>query len=437
MIVAASAVLAAAVAAFSVPADLVSTAGSGQPETITLGPLAQRSYVYAADGSLLASLKDEENRQSVPLADVPQHVIDAILAVEDAGFWMHDGYDIRGMLRAFKANVDSGGISQGGSTITQQLVKLDLLSREQTLDRKVQEIILAQRLEKQMTKQEILSRYLNSVYFGNHAYGIQAAAETYFGIGVKKLDVGQAALLAGIIRNPISYNPVRYPERAAERRDVALDRMYEVGALTEPESDWWHAFPTTPEFHEYLPEVSDYFPSEVRRLLFDTSDERFAMLGTTFEERRDGHLPGWAEGVHHVRPEGAGPGGRRPGLAAAAGRRRLPPAGRQPQDGRGEQGIGRRRVGRAGHRRGAHHGRRAGLRRLQVQPRHPERPRRGLVDEDVRAAPRSWSRATRPTTSSTAWRPASSRTSTRKAACTTSPTSPTAAGAWARSPRPP
>jgi penicillin-binding protein 1A len=285
VIVAASAVLAAAVAAFSVPADLVGTAGSGRPEAISLGPLAQRSYVYAADGSLLASLKDEENRQPVPLRDVPQHVVDAILAVEDAGFWIHDGYDIRGMLRAFKANVDSGGISQGGSTITQQLVKLDLLSREQTLDRKVQEIILAQRLEKQMTKRQILSRYLNSVYFGNHAYGIQAAAETYFGVGVKDLDVGQAALLAGIIRNPITYNPVRYPERAAARRDVALDRMHDVGKLTSAESDWWHAFPTTPEFHEYLPEVSDYFPSEVRRLLLDTSDERFNMLGTTDDER--------------------------------------------------------------------------------------------------------------------------------------------------------
>ena len=242
VIVAASARVAAAVAAMAVPADLVSTAGSGQPETITLGPLAQRSYVYAADGPLLASLKDEENRQPVPLADVPQHVIDAILAVEDAGFWMHDGYDIRGMLRAFKANVDSGGISQGGSTITQQLVKLDLLSREQTLDRKVQEIILAQRLEKQMTKEEILSRYLNSVYFGNHAYGIQAAAETYFGIGVKKLDVGQAALLAGIIRNPIQLQPGALPRaggRAPRRRPRPHGRRRRPDR--EYESDWWHA----------------------------------------------------------------------------------------------------------------------------------------------------------------------------------------------------
>ena len=102
---------------------------------------------------------------------------------------------MRGMLRALRANVDSGGISQGGSTITQQLVKLNLLSTEQTLDRKVQEIVLAQRLEQQMSKQEILNRYVNTVYFGNHAYGIQAAAETYFGVSAGDLDVGQAAFV--------------------------------------------------------------------------------------------------------------------------------------------------------------------------------------------------------------------------------------------------
>ncbi len=285
VILATGMVVAVAAAGLAVPAGLVGTAGSGQPESITLGPLAQRSYVFAADNSLLASLKDEQNRQSVPLSAVPEHVVDAILAVEDAGFWIHDGYDARGMLRAFMANVDSGGISQGGSTITQQLVKLDLLSREQTLDRKVQEIVLAQRLERQLTKEEILGRYLNSVYFGNHAYGIQAAAETYFGVGVKKLDVGQAAMLAGIIRNPIAYNPVRYPERAAERRDVALDRMLEIGMLTPEESEWWHTFPTTPEFHEVLPKANDYFPSEVEEQLLDPTDERFAMLGDTADER--------------------------------------------------------------------------------------------------------------------------------------------------------
>jgi penicillin-binding protein 1A len=276
-------VLAVATAALAVPAGMVGTAGSGEPEAIELGPLAQRSYVYAADGALMATLKDEENRQPVPLDEVPSHVIDAIVAVEDAGFWVHDGYDVRGMLRAFVANVDSGGISQGGSTITQQLVKLNLLSNEQTVDRKVQEVILAQRLEKQMSKEEILHRYLNTVYFGNHSYGIQAAAETYFGVSASELDVGQAALLAGIIRNPVTYNPARYPERAENRRVVAIERMRDTGALSDEDAEFWEAAPTAPEIHQVLPKANDYFPSEVEQQLLN--HPRFAMLGETDAER--------------------------------------------------------------------------------------------------------------------------------------------------------
>jgi penicillin-binding protein 1A len=279
-------VLAIAAAAMAVPARLIGESGSGDPRGIDLGPLAQRSYMYAGDGSLLATLKDEENRQPVPLAEVPPHVVSAILAVEDAGFWVHDGFDVRGMLRAFRANVDSGGISQGGSTITQQLVKLDQLTPEQTLDRKVQELFLASRLEKEMTKEEILDRYLNTVYFGNHSYGIQAAAETYFGISAQQLDVGQAAMLAGIIRNPVQYNPVRYPDRAQARRNIAINRMVDVGALTEADATWWHAAPTVPELHQVLPVANDYFPSEVEQQLLDLNDPQFAMLGTTETERR-------------------------------------------------------------------------------------------------------------------------------------------------------
>src|SRR4030095_9914931 len=145
----------------------------------------------------------------------------------------------RARLLAFRANVEQGGISQGGSTITQQLIKLDVLGNEQTLDRKVEEIVLASRLEKMMTKEEILDRYVNSVYLGNHAYGIQAAAETYFGVNARDLNPGQSALLAGLIRNPVSYNPFRYPERAAQRLGVALERLVDVGALTEAEAAVW------------------------------------------------------------------------------------------------------------------------------------------------------------------------------------------------------
>ena len=274
-------VLAAAAAAMTVPAGLLGHLGSGEPPPIKLGPLSQRSYLYAANGKLMATLQDEENRQPIPLSEIPPDVISAVLAVEDAGFYVHDGYNIRGMLRAFRANVDSGGISQGGSTITQQLVKLNILGSKQTVDRKIQEVVLASRLEKQMTKQEILSRYLNTVYFGNHAYGIQAAAETYFGVSAKRLDVGQAAMLAGIIRNPVNYNPVRYPERAQARRDVAIDRMYAVGAIDKNERLWWHKAPTVPKIHQVLPKPNDYFADEVKKQLL--ADKR---LGATPAERR-------------------------------------------------------------------------------------------------------------------------------------------------------
>ena len=276
-------VLAVTAVALAVPASIVGTAGTGQARHVEFGPLNQRSYIYAVDGSLMATLKGEENRQPVGLDQVPPHVIAAILAVEDQGFFIHDGFDVRGMIRAFKANVDSGGISQGGSTITQQLVKLDEVGSEQTLDRKMQEIFLASRLEKDLTKEEILYRYLNSVYFGNHAYGIQAAAETYFGVGVQQLDVGMAALLAGIIRNPISYNPARYPERATERRNVALARMVEVGALKRDEALWWTAVPTVPQLHQVLPVANDYFPDHVQNMLLN--DPEFAVLGATPDER--------------------------------------------------------------------------------------------------------------------------------------------------------
>jgi penicillin-binding protein 1A len=272
--------MAVAVAAFAVPISLVSEAGSGEPADIELGPLAQRSYVYASDGSLLASLRDEENRQPVKLEDVPGHVAEAILAVEDTGFWVHEGYDVRGMLRALRANVDAGGISQGGSTVTQQLVKLDLLSSEQTVDRKVQELVLAARLERQMSKEEILNRYLNTVYFGNHAYGVQAAAETYFGVDVGELDHGQAALLAGMIRNPVSYNPVRYPERAEQRRAAALRRMVDEGIIQENEQTWWNATPLPEELHQIVPPPDDYFVEEVKSQLL--RDER---LGKTYDDR--------------------------------------------------------------------------------------------------------------------------------------------------------
>src|SRR5205823_62573 len=141
---------------------------------------AFRSVVRARDGSVLAILHGEQNRSPVPLSRVPTHVQKAVLDVEDARFYEHGGVDLRSTLRALITNVSAGGVREGGSTITQQLVKNRILTPDRQVGRKLKEAVLAWRVEGQMSKDQILTDYLNTVYFGNGAYGVQAAAETYF-----------------------------------------------------------------------------------------------------------------------------------------------------------------------------------------------------------------------------------------------------------------
>lgn len=199
---------------------------------IELAPLAQRSVLYAADGSILQYLHGEEDRLPVTLDKVPEHVVTAVLDAEDERYFEHGPLDLRSMTRALISNIEAGGISEGGSTITQQLVKTALLNPKQDLNRKLQEASLAIRLERQMSKTEILERYLNTVYFGNGAYGLQAAAERYYQTDVGKLTLGQGILLAGLIRNPVFADPYGNPEDARGRRDVIIDRMARLGHLT-------------------------------------------------------------------------------------------------------------------------------------------------------------------------------------------------------------
>ena len=214
----------------------LTTATKGEAGDVVLDDLFVRSYVYARDGTLIATLKEEENRAPVTLDEVPDHVVDAVLAVEDADFYEHKGVNVRATARALLSNVESGEIEQGGSTITQQLVKQSLLTADQDFDRKTREAFLAVRLENQMSKAQILERYLNTIYLGNHSYGLQTAAETYFGVPIGELDLSQAALLAGMIRDPIDYDPFLYPDVAVERRRIALKRMVEEGMITEDEA---------------------------------------------------------------------------------------------------------------------------------------------------------------------------------------------------------
>ena len=219
-------------------AATIITANEGTAADIELGVLAERSEMFANDGSTLTLLTGELNREPIKLEEIPQPVIDAILAVEDADFYDHDGVNPRGTLRALVENVNAGGITQGGSTITQQLVKISLLTPEQTFSRKATEAFYALRLERQLTKDEILERYLNTVYFGSNAYGVQAAAETYWGYdSAVELDWPEAALLAGIIRSPRDFDPTRFPDEARARRSTVLNSLVASGRITQEEAD--------------------------------------------------------------------------------------------------------------------------------------------------------------------------------------------------------
>jgi penicillin-binding protein 1A len=216
-----------------------------QTELPELDDLAQSSYICAADvaegqctpENAMTRLQKDENRTNVPLEDVPEVVVQAVIAMEDRDFFDHDGVNPMGIARAMFQNVKGGAVSQGGSTITQQFVKNAFkLSTERAFSRKIKEAVLSIKLEQQMSKEEILEGYLNTIFFGRGAYGVAAASQAYFGIDVRKLtDPGQAALLAGVIRAPALAEPSKHPEEAARRRQTALVAMQEEGYLTAEE----------------------------------------------------------------------------------------------------------------------------------------------------------------------------------------------------------
>lgn len=235
----ASAGLIVSVLAAAPAAHALFTAGSagGPSDVLALGDLPETSQVFAADGSLMTTFHAEENRAPIKFSDVPPGVVNAVLDTEDDKFWDHHGVNPLATARALFSDSSAGGIKQGGSTITQQLVKNTLLTNERTVSRKIKEAVLAVRLENELSKQQILERYLNTVYFGNGAYGIKTAAEVYFGIPVNQLTRIQGALLAGLINNPDGEDPFRFPERAKARRDFVLDRMVVNGHLTRAEAD--------------------------------------------------------------------------------------------------------------------------------------------------------------------------------------------------------
>jgi len=197
-------------------------------------PDEQSVLVLHNDGSELGRIQGEENRTDVPLESLPEHVRQAVLAAEDEGFYGHSGVSPTGIFRALFRNVKGGGVSQGGSTITQQFAKTKFkLSRERSLSRKLKEVMVSIKLERKLSKDEIFERYLNTIYFGRGAYGIEAAAKTYFGVPSRALKVEQAAVLATLIRSPEGGDPARRPELAKKRWTAVLVNMAEEGWLPE------------------------------------------------------------------------------------------------------------------------------------------------------------------------------------------------------------
>jgi penicillin-binding protein 1A len=208
-------------------------------DVAALMPTIQSTKIYAADGSLVTTLRQEENREIVPIDQIPEHVRKAVVAIEDARFYVHRGFDGKAILRAFWANARSGRITEGGSTITQQLVRnaVQEVGREKTMQRKLREASFAYQVEQTFSKDKILELYLNTVYFGEGAYGIQTAAQTYFGTDAKGLTLPQGALLAGLIRSPVAYDPYTDLEAARRRARLVLDRMAELKLVTPGEAE--------------------------------------------------------------------------------------------------------------------------------------------------------------------------------------------------------
>ena len=300
IVLAAGSLLAVSVLALAPEARDAVGANASVAEDIDLAALddfAVRSDVYAADGSGITTLHAEQNRKPVGLDQVPQAVKDSILAVEDADFYNHGGVNARAIVRALTQNVSSGQIEQGGSTITQQLVKNALLTSDRDINRKSREVVLALRLEQQLTKDQILEKYLNTVYFGAGAYGVEAASEIYWGLDVSQLDYGQGAMLAAVISNPVAYDPTLHPDAALKRRSIALERLVSAGKITTQQAFLYdHAplpvrrcgadVPVKPVScgGADVPVAQDYFTEQVKQQLLDdprlgaTKAERVAML---------------------------------------------------------------------------------------------------------------------------------------------------------------
>lgn len=257
------------------------------PETdlgsFNLPILSRVSHIYTEDGSLLAELHDGRNSEPVRYSEMPPSLINAVLAAEDGDFFEHEGIDFSAIVSAMRDYVT--GVSQrGGSTITQQVVKRNIVGDDLTIQRKIAEALYAIELERVYGKEQILEFYLNSVYFGWSAYGVSAAAREYFGKNVRDLTAAEAATLVVTIRNPSLYDPRRQPERTRERRDDVIDAMAAAGFITYEEAAVAKDEPFAIQEAAAFQSRADHVVAEVRRQLLH--DPEFAFLGEDNIQRK-------------------------------------------------------------------------------------------------------------------------------------------------------
>ncbi len=250
---------------------------------LQLRTLSYPSKFYDSQGNLLYVMQTNGFRTPVTLSQIPKNVINAVLDVEDHTFYQHGPIDLKSIARALSADVSGGTILEGGSTITQQLVKNTILTPQRTLSRKIQEAIDAYRIEGQFTKNEILQKYLNTVYFGDGAYGIGAAAKTYFNESVGQLTTAQASLLAILIEDPTGNDPFLNPGNALARRNIALDQMVQYHDLTQAQAnkDKLEPLPKV----SYRPSInapSAFVQEAIQRIL---TEPKYSVLGSNQNQR--------------------------------------------------------------------------------------------------------------------------------------------------------
>ncbi|AIS15407.1 Multimodular transpeptidase-transglycosylase [Pseudomonas chlororaphis subsp. aurantiaca] len=220
--------------------------------------------VYSSDGKLIAEF-GEMRRTPIRFADIPPNFINALLSAEDDNFANHYGVDPSSLMRAATQLVKSGHIQSGGSTITMQVAKNFFLSSERSFSRKTTEILLALQIERQLTKDEILELYVNKIYLGNRAYGIEAAAQVYYGKSIRDVSLAQMAMIAGLPKAPSRFNPLANPARSKERRDWILGRMYKLGKISEADYQAAVAEPLNASYHVPTPEVNAPYVAEMAR----------------------------------------------------------------------------------------------------------------------------------------------------------------------------